>query len=68
MIRGTKNEGFMSQSKDKTIEPALNYTGIKSESYELVDSSLGIGEAREIDTRKGGQTTTPSNWFNGKFE
>ena len=66
MIRGTKNEGIASATK-QVADPTAN-PGIAGESYETVMTDAGIAEKRDIDARVAGQTTTPSDRFNGTYE
>lgn len=76
MIRGTRNEGISSQSKQRVTGVVLTATGVKGESFELVEGDrdedvgvdFGVTERRDIDNRLDLQSTTPSNAFNGTFE
>jgi len=71
MIRGTKNEGISSLSKQRHTGGSTNaYTGTKSQSFETVFDSLGlIVEVRdEFDLHIPALTEFPSNAFNGTFE
>ncbi len=70
MIRGTKNEGISSQSKQRHSGVALTYTGTKGQSYEtIVDTNGIILERRdEFDVHSTLETDFPSNYFNGTFE
>lgn len=70
MIRGTKNEGISSASKQSHSGGALIYTGIKGQSYELTESSTGvIAEFREeFDSHLTTVSDFPSSAFNGSFE
>ncbi len=70
MIRGTKNEGISSLSKQRHTGGALAYTGTKSQSYEtVIDTAGAITEVRdEFDDHLVTQSDFPSNAFNGTFE
>ena len=66
MIRGTKNESISSQTKE-VADPTAN-PGISGESFEHVSTDAGDTEKRDIDARVAGQSTTPSDGFNGIYE
>ncbi len=70
MIRGTKNEGISSLSKQRHTGGVLNYTGTKGQGYETVEDTNGIILARrdEFDVHSGLESEFPSNAFNGTFE
>jgi len=71
MIRGTKNEGFASLSKQRHTAggTVAAYTGTKSELYETVDAAGVIGEVQDAFTAHAlAITEFPSNAFNGTFE
>ena len=66
MIRGTKNESISCVTK-QVADPTAN-PGIAGESYEHVSTDAGDTELRDIDARVAGQSTTPSDGFNGTYE
>ncbi len=69
MIRGTKNEGISSVSKQRHGVLQLQTTGVKGESYETVAILSGVAEVRDaFDDHTQGRTTFPSSAFNGVFE
>jgi len=71
MIRGTKNEGISSQSKDRHLAAgAPNLTGgTIGEGIELIADAAGaVKEAKDADVRVVGDSTLNSGDFNGTFE
>jgi len=71
MIRGTKNEGISSLSKQRHTGGFLNYTGIQGQSYESIyDFTNNKADERrdEIDAHITTRSDFPSNYFNGTFE
>ena len=73
MIRGTKNEGISSLSKQRHTAggTVASYTGTKGEGFELVETiATGVKvEVRDsIDAHATTLTEFPSNAFNGTFE
>lgn len=70
MIRGTKNEGISSLSKQRHTTGLLNYTGTKGQSYETIQDTAGIVLERrdEFDVHSVVESDFPSNAFNGTFE
>ena len=71
MIRGTKNEGISSQSKQRFGVLGLINDGVGGESFETVADSVGGGvvERRDaIDDHEASLSVFPSNSFNGTFE
>ncbi len=70
MIRGTKNEGISSQSKQRHSGGPLNYSGTKGQGYETIIDTAGIILERrdEFDGHSILESDYPSNYFNGTFE
>jgi hypothetical protein len=71
MIRGTKNEGISSLSKQRHANLGLTGTGIKGQSYVLVQDSItnAVEEVRdEFDDHTVTRSTFPSGEFNGTYE
>lgn len=68
MIRGTTNEGISSATKQ--VADPTNNPGIAGESIEHVATTANPGgeEKKDSEARVAGQTTTPSDGFNGTFE
>jgi len=70
MIRGTKNEGISSFSKLRHVAQGIpNISGgTVGESIELVDVNGVATERADFMIRLAGESTLPSNEFNGTFE
>ncbi len=71
MIRGTKNEGISSLTKQRHAGGFLTNTGTKGESYETV-VTLATGVVSEVrdafDSHVVELSDFPSNNFNGTYE
>ncbi len=71
MIRGTKNESISTAAKKRHSGGLLDYTGTKSQSYELIKSTAtgALFERRdEFDIHSTLESDLPANAFNGPFE
>ncbi len=70
MIRGTKNEGISSQTKQRHATGLLTTTGVKAQGYETIEDTAGIILERrdEFDIHSVIESEFPSNAFNGTFE
>ncbi len=70
MIRGTKNEGISSLSKQRHTTGLLTTTGVKGQGYEIIEDTAGIRLERrdEFDVHSVVESDFPSNYFNGTYE
>ncbi len=71
MIRGTKNEGFSSLSKQRHIGASLITTGVKGESIEsgqVVATEAVVELVDSINAHAATVSEFPSNAFAGNFE
>lgn len=70
MIRSTLNGGTSSKTKQRHATGALTTTGVKGQSFELIETDeIGIEEVRdEFDDHFVSRSEFPSNAFRGTFE
>ena len=70
MIRGTKNEGISSLSKQRHEALLVNGEGIVGQSVETIINSSGVllEVTDEFSNHSAGRSTFPSGEFNGTYE